>query len=283
MNNFDFSELLHDEAVDILQSCALLEMKVLYIGKVPFCSYSPMDSCIANWSRRHSPQQRFFASSFSSLPCNETEMVNYSSSTNNLKSAGSPRLSRHSPQHKLTSLNHSNNIPTSSSDRQYVLGQTYKEECISPRNITSSLFDKRDTPTLLITDSDNRDLPAPHSELKDDMIENELFMLQVNQKKNYLLKKRLQNTKSEEDEQTLDEECMKYLNEKELLTLAYYRNEYETKAMTLDTLVVLLTELLDTRQKVHLSSQIYKIHICINHRHYSHFAVLDHFSSISRY
>ena len=118
-----------------------------------------------------------------------------------------------------------------------------------------SQFEKRDTPTLLITDSDNRDLPPSNSVCNDDDDDdddNELYVLTVDRAlgKGYRLRKRLQNTKSEEDEQTLDEESMKYLSEKDRLSLAFYRNEYETRAMTIDTFVALVAELLDTNEKV---------------------------------
>lgn len=60
------------------------------------------------------------------------------------------------------------------------------------------------------------------------------------------------NTKSEEEDQILDELSLKYLNEHERITFAYYRNEYVTKAMTIDALVPVLLELLDTPEKVGL-------------------------------
>lgn len=52
------------------------------------------------------------------------------------------------------------------------------------------------------------------------------------------------------EEDILDQECHKYLKESERITLAYYKNEYETKAMTIDAFVALLLELLDTPEKV---------------------------------
>jgi len=63
------------------------------------------------------------------------------------------------------------------------------------------------------------------------------------------------------DEEILDEQCQKYLNDNEKITLAYYRNEYETKAMTIDAFVALLLELLDTPEKV---SQHFYLYLLIN-------------------
>jgi hypothetical protein len=54
------------------------------------------------------------------------------------------------------------------------------------------------------------------------------------------------------DEDIFDDECHKYLNDNERITLAYYRNEYETKAMTVDAFVAIILELLDTQEKVSL-------------------------------
>ena len=56
MNNFDFGEVLHDEAVDILKSSARLDMKVRYIGKVPASSYTQVNSSTTEWSSRHSSE-----------------------------------------------------------------------------------------------------------------------------------------------------------------------------------------------------------------------------------
>src|SRR5690606_2602666 len=76
VNEFDFTEVLHDEAVDILKSCARFSMKLLDVGKVPLSKYSPMES--SAWSPRHSPhqQQRYYTSSSSS-----SEMQHYGLST----------------------------------------------------------------------------------------------------------------------------------------------------------------------------------------------------------
>ena len=269
VNDFDFSEVLHDEAVDILKSAAWLNMKVAYVGKVPSSTYSPMDSSTANWSPRHSPHQRnYYASSSSSSGIGGESMhtgFGLSTSPTSMKGPGSPRLTRQSSHHPgHTPLSHSNSNSVASVSRNHLHeslhhSHSYRGECISPhhfaRNEASmSPFEKRNTPTLLITDSDNRNLPPPGSVINDDDDEddNELYVLTVDRAfgKGYRLRKRLQNTKSEEDEHTLDEESLKYLNEKERLTLAYYRNEYETKAMTIETLVALLAELLDTNEKV---------------------------------
>lgn len=291
VNDFDFSEVLHDEAVNILKSAARLVMKVLFVGKVPVSTYSPMDSSISNWSPRHSPRHHYFAtgSSSSEMHAVGSGGGNFGRATSPtagvMNSPGSPLLSRHSPHHhhRLTPLSHSNSSPCSSPGRHHHQhsslhqSHSYRGECISPRcaraKETSSMspFDKRDTPTLLITDSDNRELSgsvhalqiSEHVEEDDDDDENELYVLRVVDRniKNYrgLRRKRLQNTKSEEDEQILDEECLKYLNDKERLTLAYYRNEYETKAMTVDTLVALLADLLDTNEKVITVSELLSV------------------------
>lgn len=125
-----------------------------------------------------------------------------------------------------------------------------------PKDISIAAFEKQDTPTLLITDSDNENLPNVN-----EVEEPDLFALSADRNmikklcaaKRYLPRKPLQNTKSEEEEQIFDEECLKYLTENERITLAYYRNEYETKSMTIDAFVALLLEMLDTNQKVYLS------------------------------
>ena len=54
------------------------------------------------------------------------------------------------------------------------------------------------------------------------------------------------------DEDILDEECHKYLKDNERITLSYYKNEYDTKAMTVDAFAALLLELLDTPEKVRI-------------------------------
>lgn len=254
VNEFDFTEVLHDEAVDCLKSSARLNMRVLYVGKVPSSTYSAMDpanapTAVAWTSPRHSPHHQ---SRYSGSPSNCP-----------LKGPGSvsPRLTRQSPHHGLIPLSHSNSSPTTASSaasarHHEALHQShsYRESCISPhygrkdhRPLT------RDTPTLLITDHDNRNHPTANCDhLVDDDDDTELFVLTVDRAygNSYHLRKRLQNSRSEEDDATLDEESMRYLNEKERLTLAYYRNEYVTKAMNVDTLVALLAELLDTNEKV---------------------------------
>ena len=62
--------------------------------------------------------------------------------------------------------------------------------------------------------------------------------------------KGLPNSRSEEEEQVLDEECLKYLTEKERISFAYFRNEYETKSLDIDAFVDALVELLNTEDKV---------------------------------
>ncbi len=64
--------------------------------------------------------------------------------------------------------------------------------------------------------------------------------------------KGLPTSRSEEEEQILDEECLKYLTEKERISFAYYRNEYETKALDVDAFVDSLVDLLNTEDKVSL-------------------------------
>lgn len=54
---------------------------------------------------------------------------------------------------------------------------------------------------------------------------------------------------SEEIEEALDAKCAQLLSPSARISLAYYRNEYETRAMTVDALVAVLLELLDTPHK----------------------------------
>ncbi|KAL1415537.1 hypothetical protein MTO96_029175 [Rhipicephalus appendiculatus] len=54
---------------------------------------------------------------------------------------------------------------------------------------------------------------------------------------------------SEEIEEALDAKCAELLSPSARISLAYYRNEYETRAMTVDALVAVLLELLDTPHK----------------------------------
>ncbi|KAL3192161.1 hypothetical protein MRX96_059272 [Rhipicephalus microplus] len=65
---------------------------------------------------------------------------------------------------------------------------------------------------------------------------------------------------SEEIEEVLDAKCAQLLSTSARISLAYYRNEYETRAMTVDALVAVLLELLDTPHKYallgHLRSSI---------------------------
>lgn len=212
MNNYDFTEVLHDEAVDILKSSARLNMKVCFIGKVPASSYSQLNN---EWTTaRQSPDYQTNSSSssvsgkfFSTPP---PDLIWRSS-------AGSPSQRRRHPPPSL-----------------------FKE------------FEKQDTPTLLITDSDNENLvqssPDPGIYLMDTT--EAILKSSPLTDRRLLLRQRLQSTKSEEEEQILDEESLKYLTENERITLAYYRNEYVTKSMTIDAFVAMLLELLDTNQKV---------------------------------
>lgn len=252
---------MHDEAVEILQSDRRLVMKVMYIGKVPSCTHlATMDSA------RHSSQSRYYSSSTSPMTIGSDHHTYGSSSSTKT----SPHLlQHHSPQHhlqqqqqqsqqklhRLDVLSHTNSNPITTSPKQYNHRRVHQTQ--SYRNIG--------TPTLLITDSDNHDMPANLIDQDDDddvdddddemirvEMENELYRLTVDRGERYhhLRRRRLQNTKSEEDDATLDDECAKYLNDKERLTLAYYRNEYVTKAMSIETLVALLSELFDTNEKV---------------------------------
>ncbi|XP_077506741.1 whirlin protein dyschronic [Amblyomma americanum] len=54
---------------------------------------------------------------------------------------------------------------------------------------------------------------------------------------------------SEEIEEALDAKCAQLLSPSARISLAYYRNEYETRSMTVDALVAVLLELLDTPHK----------------------------------
>lgn len=325
----DFGGLLHDEAVDMLASAATLNMSVLYVGKVPstphFFSSSPLmehhphhhqqhPPLVGNWppppvsagnsaviSPRHSPHHR--GSYYPPPPPSAGEMVASGyGSTSPTNKPPSPRLIRQSPHHhRMTPLSHSNSSPTSSASSSSAHhhqhealhhSHSYREQC----STNLGRYEKRDTPTLLITDSDNRNLPHhlhqqqqqqlhphhhphPHHLIVDDEEEedvdvrnvvvdddeddDELYVLTVDRAfsatsgmgsvgsgRRFSLRKRLLNSKSEEDEMTLDEEAAKYLTEKERLSLAYYRNEYETKAMPVETMVALLSELFDNEEKV---------------------------------
>lgn len=52
------------------------------------------------------------------------------------------------------------------------------------------------------------------------------------------------------EDDLLEEKLQAFLSESEQMTFAYYRNEYDTKAITIDAFFALLLELLNTREKV---------------------------------
>ncbi|XP_074603289.1 whirlin-like [Brevipalpus obovatus] len=191
VNNHDFRNVLHDEAVDILKSSPRLNMKVRYIGNLP----SSPASIAEEMNTSHSSCSHVTSEASSSSKSHHTDY-----SGNRILS---PRCSiRHSSHHHRRA------------SRSPCGSRMTPSEPSSSSNSSRAEQGNLVTPPLMVIES------------TDDLLEKKLNQL---------------------------------LPEKDQITFAYYRNEYETKGMTIDAFVALSLELLATSEKYSLVNHIRSI------------------------